>query len=195
MAISRLRAVRTVAALAATGLLALACSGASPSASPSAAPTPLITPNPHLPSPATAKQVFAGLGKAGLPITANTATLGPDGGDVVTKIYATYLGWPLDVIEFRSAKALIKAIAWPDGEAPGKGEPPIAIAGVNILITWGPTRSGHNPTKLDARQTDALTHLVTAADLLLAPLKTRTVVPVDFVADSPPSLEPSPAGD
>jgi hypothetical protein len=195
MAISRPRAVRTVAALAATGLLALACSGASPSGSPSAAPTPLITPNPHLPSPATAKQVFAGLGKAGLPITANTATLGPDGGDVVTKIYATYLGWPLDVIEFRSAKALTKAIAWPDGEAPGKGEPPIAIAGVNILITWGPTRSGHNPTKLDARQTDALTHLVTAADLLLAPLKTRTVVPVDFVADSPPSLEPSPAGD
>src|SRR6185503_7103529 len=166
MAHSRLRAVLTVTVLVAVAAFAVACSSAAPSASPTVAPTPLVTPNPHLPSPATARQVFAGFDKAGLPITANTATLGPDGGDVVTKIYATYLGWPLDVTEFRSATALSKVVAWADGEEPGKGEPPIALAGVNILITWGPARSGHTPAKLSARQTDALSSLVSAADVL-----------------------------
>jgi hypothetical protein len=195
MARSRLRTARTVTSIAAAAVLAAACGNAAPSASPSVAPTPVVTPNPHLPSPATARQVFAGLGKAGLPITANTATLGPDGGDVVTKIYATYLGWPLDVTEFRSATALTKAVAWPDGEAPGKGEPPVALAGVNILITWGPARSGHAPTKPNARQTDALTHLVAAADVLLSPLKTRTNVPVDVAAVASPGPAESPAGD
>jgi hypothetical protein len=196
MAISRSRAARTVTALVAAAVLAAACGSSGPSASPSAAPTPLVTPNPHLPSPATAKQVFAGLGKAGLSITANTATLGAEGSDVVTKIYATYLGWPLDVTEYRSAKALSEAVKWPDGETPGKGEPPIALAGVNILITWGPTRSGHKPGKVDGRQADGLTHLVTAADLLLSPLKTRTSVPVMVTktAEAGPSAAPSPSG-
>ena len=195
MARSRLPAARTVSAIVAAAVLAAACGSAAPSASPSAAPTPLVTPNPHLPSPATARQVFAGLGKAGLPITANTATLGPDGGDVVTKIYATYLGWPLDVTEFRSATALTEAVAWPDGEAPGKGEPPVALAGVNILITWGPVRSGHTPTKPNARQADALSDLVAAADVLLSPLKTRTIVPVQVAAVASPSPAASPASD
>ena len=194
MATSRLRAVRVVTAIVAAAALAAACSNAPPSASPSVAPTPLVTPNPHLPSPATARQVFAGLGKAGLPITANTATLGPDGGDVVTKIYATYLGWPLDVTEYRSATALTKAITWADGEEPGKGEPPIALAGVNILITWGPARSGHTPAQLDDRQTDALSRLVSAADILLSPLKTRTSVPVKTAAVASPVAASPDAG-
>jgi hypothetical protein len=195
MAHTRLRVVRNVTVLVAAAAFAAACSGAAPSASPSVAPTPLVTPNPHLPSPATARQVFAGFDKAGLPITANTATLGPDGGDVVTKIYATYLGWPLDVTEYRSATALSKALAWGDGEQPGNGEPPIALAGVNILITWGPARSGHSPAKLNARQTDALSDLVSVADLLLAPLRTHTSVPVRTTAapSASPEASPSPA--
>ena len=195
MAISRSRAARRVTALVVAAALAAACGSSAPSASPSVAPTPLVTPNPHLPSPATAKQVFAGLGKAGLSITANTATLGAEGTDVVTKIYATYLGWPLDVTEYRSAKALTEAVKWPDGEAPGKGEPPIALAGVNILITWGPARSGHKPGKVDGRQAAALTELVSAADVLLSPLKTRTSVPVrtTATAEAEPSAAPSPS--
>ena len=99
-------------------------------------------PNPHLPTHATVKQVFAGLGKAGLRITANTATLGAEGTDVVTKVYGTYLGWPFEITEYRSEKALSKALAWQTGEAPGTGEPPIAIAGSNILIVWGPRSPG-----------------------------------------------------
>jgi hypothetical protein len=182
---------RSVAALVAAAVLAAACGSAPPSTAPSAAPTPRVTPNPHLPSPATAQQVFSGFGKAGLSITANTATLGVEGGDVVTKIYATYLGWPLDVTQYRSATALTKAIEWPAGEAPGRGEPPIALAGLNILITWGPTKSGAMPGKPDERQADGLGHLVTAADVLLSPLKTRTNVPVKV--SGPIAAAPSPA--
>jgi hypothetical protein len=198
MATSRLRTARTVTLLVAAAVLAAACGSAGPSASPTPAPTPLVTPNPHLPSPATAKQVFAGLGKAGLSITANTATVGADGTDVVTKIFATYLGWPLDVTEYRSAKALTAAVTWPDGETPGKGEPPIALAGMNILITWGPMRSGHTPSKLDGRQVQALTDLVSAADVLLSPLRTRSSVPVKVTAAKPdkstaPSAASSPS--
>jgi hypothetical protein len=194
MATYRLRTARTVTVVVTAAVLAAACGSSAPSASPTPAPTPLVTPNPHLPSPATAKQVFAGLGKAGLSITANTATLGADGSGVVTKIFATYLGWPLDVTEFRSAKALTEAVKWPDGEAPGKGEPPVALAGMNILITWGPTRTGHTPGKLDGRQVEALTNLVSAADVLLSPLRTRSSVPVKVTAAKPePSAAASPA--
>lgn len=194
MATYRLRTARTVTLLVAAAVLAAACGSSAPSASPTPAPTPLVTPNPHLPSPATAKQVFAGLGKAGLSITANTATLGADGTDVVTKIFATYLGWPLDVTEYRSAKALTEAVTWPDGEAPGKGEPPITLAGMNILITWGPMRTGHAPGKLDGRQAKGLTDLVSAADVLLSPLRTRSSVPLKVTAAKPPaSAAPSPS--
>ena len=196
MATYRPRAARTVTVLVVAAVLAAACGSGAPSAPPSTAPTPLATPNPHLPSPATAEQVFAGLGKAGLTITANTATLGPEGGDVVTRIYATYLGWPLDVVQFRSATALTKAVTWPAGEPPGKGEPPISLAGVNILITWGPARTGHAPGKLTQRQADGLDDLVSAADVLLSPLRTRPSVPVKVAsAETSSSAATSPETD
>jgi hypothetical protein len=178
MARSHTRGARSAAALVVAAVLIAACGGARPSAAPTAAPTPLITPNPHLPTPATAQQVFTGLGKAGLRITANTASLGAEGSDVVTKIYATYLGWPFDVTQYRSTSALTKVTEWPAGEAPGSGEPPIALAGMNILITWGPTASGAKPGKPDSRQSDGLRALVSALDPLLSPLRARASVPV-----------------
>jgi hypothetical protein len=184
--------VRHAATLLAAAVLIGACGSTPPSAAPSVAPpTPRITPNPHLPSPATAQQVFSGLGKAGIRITPNTATVGKEGTEVVTKIYATYLGWPLDVTQFSSAKALGAVTKWKAGEEPGRGEPPIALAGANILVTWGPMASGKKPGKLDPRQSDALHDLVAALDILLAPLKARTNVPVTFSA--PVADVPSPA--
>lgn len=178
MARSQTRGARSAAALVVAAVLVAACGGGQPSAAPTAAPTPIVTPNPHLPSPATAQQVFTGLGKAGLRITANTASLGADGGDVVTTIYATYLGWPLDVTQYRSTTALTKITEWPSGEGPGRGEPPIALAGMNILIKWGPAVSGAKPGKPDGRQSDGLRDLVAALDPLLSPLRARTSVPV-----------------
>ena len=140
--------------------------------------------------------MFSRLRKARLNITANTAKLGSEGSDVVTKIYATYLGWPLDVTQFRSATALSDAIDWPAGEEPGRGEPPIALAGGNILITWGPAVSGKMPSKPDTRQSGALEDLVAAVDVLLAPLQARTNVPVKVTepaVSASPQASPSAA--
>ena len=71
----------------------------------------------------------------------------------------------------------------------------LRLAGVNILITWGPVRAGHMPAKPNARQRDALSDLVAATDVLLSPLKTRTNVPVDVAVVASPSPAESPAGD
>jgi hypothetical protein len=194
MARSQTRGARS-AALVVAAVLVAACGGGQPSAAPSAAATPLVTPDPHLPSPATAQQVFTGLGKAGLRITANTATLGAQDSDVVTKIYATYMGWPLDVTQYSSAKALTKITEWPAGEGPGRGEPPVTLAGMNILITWGPAVSGAKPSKPEGRQSDGLRELVAALDPLLSPLRARANVPVAITGQvaTAPSAEASPA--
>jgi hypothetical protein len=177
-----LPAARLLASLVATALLVVACGSAAPSAAPSVAPTPVVTPDVHLPDPASAQQVFIGLGRAGLKITPNTATAGPKDGPVVTKIFATYLGWPLDVTEYRSTSALARTLAWEPGAPPGRGEHPVALAGSNILITWGPTVSGQKPSKPDMRQTVGLRDLVSALDDLLAPLQARTIVAVSVSA-------------
>ena len=155
------------------------------------APTPIVTPNPHLADPATAQDVFNGLGRAGLRMTPNTATAGLAGDAIVTRINATYLGWPLDVTQFRTSADLAKAAKWEAGEAPGRGEPPFALAGANILVSWGPYGVGVKPAKPDEHKTVALEALVTALDDLLSPLRTRTIVPVE-VAAAP--VAPKPAG-
>jgi hypothetical protein len=190
MATYRPRAARTVTALVVAAAISAACGSAPPSTVPTATQAPLVTPNPHLPSPATAQQVFSGLGKAGIRITANTASLGAEGSDVVTKIYATYLGWPLDVTQYTTSSALTRVTKWPAGEAPGRGEPPIALAGHNILITWGPTVSGAKPDKPEGRQSDGLRELVAALDVLLSPLRARTNVPVAITGQT--AVAPSP---
>lgn len=178
-------------------LLAAACSSPPPSATPVAvAPTPLVTPNPHLADPATAQDVFNGLGRAGLRISPNTAVGGTAGTGIVTRINATYLGWPLGLTEYRTSAALIKAAKWKKGQAPGRGEPPVALAGYNILVTWGPWGPGSKPPVPDDRQAAALDALVTALDGLLSPLRARTIVPLQIasapVATPPPSPSAAP---
>ncbi|MGP1673713.1 MAG: hypothetical protein ACTS8Z_00685 [Candidatus Limnocylindrales bacterium] len=183
--------------LALLALLVAACAGAPPSPSPTAVPTPVVTPDPHLDDPATAQEVFNGLGRAGLQITPNTASTGPKDGDVVTRIFATYLGWPLVVAEYRSSAALGKVVTWEAGEDPGHGEHPIALAGGNVLVTWGPASSGAKPSLPDERQTMGLTDLVAALDKLLSPLRARTNTAVKItppVASAPtsPATKPGP---
>lgn len=179
----------TLALLAA---LAAACTNAPASLPPTAAPTPVVTPNPHLSDPASAQDVFNGLGREGLRITTNTAAVGADGSAVVTRINATYQGWPLEVIQYRSSTDLATAADWKAGEAPGRGEVPVALAGSNILIRWGPRASGVKPPKPDDRQAAALEALVVAVDRLLSPLKVRTIEPVQ-VASAPAAGESGPS--
>ncbi|HUP54868.1 MAG TPA: hypothetical protein VM408_05125 [Methylomirabilota bacterium] len=173
------------------GMLAAACSAPPVAPSPTlAAATPLVTPNPHLVDPTTAQDVFNGLGREGLRITPNTANSGSDGGAVVTRINGTYLGWPLDVTQFRTAADLAKAAKWKAGESPGRGEPPVAVAAYNILVIWGPSESGVKPAAPDGRKAAALEALVKALDRLLSPLRTRTIVPVQ-VASVPDAAAPA----
>jgi hypothetical protein len=164
------------------GILAAACASPPPSPSATPAPTPLVTPNPHLADPATAQDVFNGLGRQGLRITPNTATTGSAGGAVVTRINGTYLGWPLDVTEYRTSADLADAATWQADQPPGPGEPPVALAGYNILVRWGPYGPGVEPPAPDERRSAALAALVTALDHLLSPLHSRTVVPVQVAA-------------
>jgi hypothetical protein len=171
----------------AVGVFTLTRSGTTTTTTPSAAPTPLVTPNPHLPVPANAQQVFNGLGRAGLRVTAHTARAGGADSPVVRKIFASYLGWPLDVTEYRSAKALADAVKWTSGAPPKKGDPPVTIAGGNILVIWGPMNPGMAPLRLDERQTAGLQPLVDSLDELLSPLRTRSNVPVTVSETAPPA--------
>jgi hypothetical protein len=163
--------------------------GAPAAVTASAAPMPIVTPNPHLPTPATAQQVFNGLGHAGLRVTAHTASSGEADGAIVTKIFATYLGWPLDVTQFRTAQGLTDAVTWTSGEPPKKGDPPVTLAGGNILVIWGPINAGRVPDQLDDRQKAGLQPLVSALEALLSPLHTRSSVPITVTVTAPP--EPS----
>jgi len=166
-------------ALCALAILGLAaCGSTPPSVAPTVAPTPLITPDPHLADPTTADEVYRGLGASGLRITANNASAGGEDKDLVKRINATYLGWPLNVTQYRTAAALAKGTGWAPGEPPGQGEAPVAIAAANILVQWGP-QTGDHPATPNERQLTGLKDLVTALDRLLSPLRARTIVRVD----------------
>lgn len=162
--------------------LAAACGPAPASPAPTRVPTPVPTANPHLADPASAQAVFNGLGREGLKVTTNTAEVGAQGSAVVTRVYATYAGWPLEVVEYRTSADLAAVIAWETGQAPGKGEPPIALAGTNVLVRWGPWSKDAKPPAPDEQQKAALEALVAAVDRLLSPLQTRSNVPVVTVS-------------
>jgi hypothetical protein len=166
-------------ALCTMAILGLAaCGSTPPSVAPTVAPTPLITPDPHLADPTTADEVYRGLGASGLRITANNASAGGEDPDLIKRINATYLGWPLNVSQYRTSAALVKGTGWEPGEPPGQGEAPVAIAAANILVQWGP-QTGEHPATPNERQLNGLKDLVTALDRLLSPLRARTVVRID----------------
>jgi hypothetical protein len=183
--------VAVVVAVVAVALYTFTRTAAPSTTVPSAAPTALVTPNPHLPAIASAQQVFNGMGHAGLKVTAHTASAGTGNDAIVRKIFASYLGWPLDVTEYTSKAALAKAVTWTSGDSPKKGDPPVTIAGGNILVIWGPINAGKTPVKLDERQRAGLQPLVSALDLLLSPLSTRAAVPVTVSATVPPGAAAS----
>ncbi len=181
-------------AIVAVAVFALvACGEAAPSsAPPTVRPTPTATPDPHLSDPTTAEDVWRGLGAAGLRMTANNATTGGDDSNLVMRINATYLGWPLALTEYRESEALAEETDWKPGDKPGRGEAPISIAGANILVTWGP-QTGKKPLKPDDRQVEGLEALVAALDRLLSPLRARTVVAVEVAGASEPPTSASDA--
>jgi hypothetical protein len=192
---------RLAVALAAC-IIVSACSGAgAPSQRPTPRPTPVVTPDPHLQTPASADDVFRALSLGGLQLTANNAVSGR-GEEPVKRINATYQGWPLAVEQYSSNAALSKVTKkWKDGDPPGRGEPPVAISGMNILVIWGTARTNKKPKTADARKAEAGQELVDVLHPLLSPLRARANVPLRLsttaaTASSDPSqaseAEPAP---
>jgi hypothetical protein len=169
---------QTASALLVAFVVTACAAAATPPPTIVAVATPVITPDPHLAAPASVDQVFRLLGAAGLRITPNTASGGPDE-EPVKRINGTYASWPIVLTQFTSAEALRKVGRFDVRKPPGRGEAPYVLAGLNILIEFGPqvTNDGR-PAIPDPTKEDALMALVIVLDPLLGPLAQRSVEPV-----------------
>jgi hypothetical protein len=191
----RSRRVGRSGALVVVAIVVAACgASAAPTPAPTAAPTPVITPDPHLKDPATIQVVYRALVAAGLKVTANTASTAPSG-EPVKQISATYDNWPLILSEFSSGAALAKRVAFDPKKGPRAGDAPYVLAGLNILVEFGPKTTNAVPKVPPAeRRADALA-LVAALDPLLGPLSQRSIDPLQLPnvpATAAPSTRPSP---
>lgn len=187
------RGLRSRAAgLIVMGLFVVACGSAPPSVVPvTPSPTPLVTPNPHLSDPASADAVFTAIARARLPISANNAAAGSD---PVKQINATFFEWPLIISEYTSAASLAKHQTWVPDEPPGRGEAPVSIAGINVLLEWGP-QTGAKPQGLSPAQVEAMNGLLEVVDRYLGPLTVRstTFLQVPAASASPKPSASAPA--
>jgi hypothetical protein len=166
-----------------------------PSATP-AAPTP--TPNPHLSDPASVDAIYNALLKAGLTISANSADAGT--GAMVKRLHLTYNAWPLVLTQFTSAKTLVSASGFDPRAKPVLGNPPFALAGLNILVEYGSSTQNGPPAAPGPQFVSAFQQIVQIVDPLLGPLQQRSVTPVVLptptpapsVSVAPPSVKPKP---
>jgi hypothetical protein len=191
------RGLRAVTALAAIVLVA-GCGSAPASPTASAPTTPLVTPDPHLTAPARVDDVFRLVGAAGLKIIPNNAS--ETKGDPVKRITATYNDWPLVLTEFSSASALRNVGKFDTSERPRRGEAPYIVAGLNILIEYGPRNTNDPaPVPADPAHQQALMALIAALHPLLGPLAQRSVQtialpgPASTPVPSPAAAQASPA--
>jgi hypothetical protein len=164
------------AAITIVAALAAACGGSAPPTPPPAPPaTPVITPDPHLRAPVSVDALFRLVSAAGIRITPNTASNGTDG-EPIKRITATYNDWPLVLTEFSSADALRKVGRFDPKTRPQPGEAPYILAGLNILVEFGPQSTNDpKPTPADPPRRAALEALVAVLDPLLGPLSERSV--------------------
>jgi hypothetical protein len=175
-------------------LLVVACGGAaSPSPSPSPRPSP--SPNLHLDDPADVGVIYTALQKAGLKMTVHNASEASKEGEEPRRRYALDLGgWPLELIEYGSADARSKDYAYEPGVAPGEGHPPYTLAGLNIVVTFGPERRREIPEVPDQRFQDLANTLGKTLDVYLGPLDQRAVTDLAIPDPAPrPSAEPGAA--
>lgn len=186
---ARARFVHVVVSLAVAALVG-ACGSNAASPSPTPRPTPVVTPDPHLTEPASVDTVYVELQRAGLDITPNTASSGP-GGEPVKRISATFEGWPLILSQFTSSAAL-RASGFDPARAVRQGDPPITLAGLNILVEFGPTTSNTAlPEPPDSARRAAALELVRVLDPLLGPLGQVSAEPLPLPGGGLPSAPPS----
>jgi hypothetical protein len=135
----------------------------------------VITPDPHLHAPASVDAVFRLIGAAGIHIVPSNASNGTNG-EPVKQITATYNDWPLVLTEYSSADALRKVAHFDTKVRPQTGEAPYILAGMNILIEFGPASTNDpRPTPADPARRASLDALVAVLNPLLGPLTARSV--------------------
>jgi hypothetical protein len=170
--------LRVLVLLPALGLALLACDAAvSPTPVPTPTPTPTPTPDPHLVEPTTADEIFRLLQVAGLRLIPTNAVAGRADDAFIKRINATYEGWPLQIVEYPSHGDLLADVAW-DATAPiGAGEAPYALAGLNVLLRYGP-RGANNatPPPPEAASRAAAEALGDALDRLVGPVAQHSLV-------------------
>jgi hypothetical protein len=184
----------TVAAVVLAAGFIAACGPPAPASLPATpVPTPVITPNPQMSEPASVDEVLKKLAKAGLRITANTASVGTDG-VTVKRINATYADWPLVLTQYTSSATLNVAARFDLGKPPRQGESPYMIAGLNILAEFGPhSTNDKTPAPPDATKRDAAIALMNALHPLVGPLRQRSTqaLPLPTPVGTPlPSASP-----
>jgi hypothetical protein len=185
-----------LAASWAIAVVVAACGSNTASPSPTPVPTPVITPDPHLTEPASVDEIYVALQRAGLDITANTASSGP-GGEPVKRISATFEGWPLILSQFSSSAALRAGSGFDPARAVRQGDPPITLAGLNILVEFGPTTSNTAiPEPPDAARRAAALEIVAVLDPLLGPLGQVSAAQLPLptgtgLPSAPPSASPA----
>jgi hypothetical protein len=178
-------------AVLAAALMSAACGGppSSSSPTPSAAPSP--TPDTHLKEPARADVIYSTLVERGLQLVGTNASRGSD---PVAVINATYGGWPLVFVQYRSAGTRQQRAPVKPGEAPRKGDPPFTFAGLNMIVQWGPKVDNRAPRSATKTQLDAATKLAAELDRLIGPLVERSTQPVaPKPAPTRPAVTPRPA--
>jgi hypothetical protein len=178
-------------AITVTTAVLVACGGAAPSASQAPVPTPVITPDPHLHEPVTADQIFIALGRAKLGMVANNANSETGDPAIVKLINCEIAGWPLRITQYASTGVLLKATHWKVGSAPGSDEAPYSIAGLNILIEFGPI-SARPPSTPDPSRQAMAAKIVAVLDPLLWPLDQHSII--DIPSRTPePTATPAPS--
>ncbi len=178
----------------ALGAALLAACGSTPA---TAIPTlslapPTATPNPHLTDPASVDTVYNALVNAGLQLSANSADAGT--GAMVKRLHLTFHALPLVLTQYTSAKTLVSASGFNPKAKPVLGDPPFALAGLNILIEYGSSTQNGPPAAPDAQFVSAFQQIVSIVDPLLGPLQQRSVTPVALPTPTPaPSVSTVPA--
>lgn len=144
--------------------------------------------------PASVDEVLKKLVVAKLRITANTASVGTDG-ITVKRINATYGDWPLVLTQYTTSAALQVAARFDLGKPPRQGESPYMIAGLNILLEFGPHSTNEKaPPVPDADKREAAIALVNVLHPLIGPLRQRSTeaLPLPTPAATPvPTAAPS----
>jgi hypothetical protein len=131
------------------------------------------------------------LGAAGIRITPNTASKGPNG-EPVKRIVGTYQDWPIVLSQYSSNAALRTEAKFDPTVPPVRGEAPYIVVGLNILVEFGPRiTNDRSPAPPPEDKRAAMIALVAVIDPLLGPLSQRSVVPLPIPGPTASPAAPS----